>query len=187
MRTGYRHAGSACFKLSPSGSRKVRLTRSRGHSTSNSCLGGRDIVHIQRERNRGRSQTWQAFNCKKTNPWRNPRRSPVQSSDADFSPTPPTQISVQTSHVDLSSTLPRRFQSKPSDAGGCCARRKRMAFVICLYASPAAVSSCACPQVFLEYHGHKQWANQTFIRTSLFDLGISKAGNEPITQHHFLR
>eukprot|EP00903_Cladosiphon_okamuranus_P018730 g17240.t1 len=42
-------------------------------------------------------------------------------------------------------------------------------------------------QVFLEYHGHKQWANQTFIRSSLFDLGISKGGNEPITQHHFMR
>eukprot|EP00752_Nemacystus_decipiens_P018616 g16691.t1 len=42
-------------------------------------------------------------------------------------------------------------------------------------------------QIFLAYHGHKQWANPTFIRSSLVDLGISKGGNEPITQHHFLR
>ncbi|CAN0235065.1 unnamed protein product, partial [Pylaiella littoralis] len=41
--------------------------------------------------------------------------------------------------------------------------------------------------VFLEYHGHKQWANPNLIRTTLADLGISKGGNEPVKQHHFLR
>lgn len=47
--------------------------------------------------------------------------------------------------------------------------------------------SASSHQVFLEYHGHKQWANPSFIRKTLVDLGISKGGNEPIKQHHFLR
>ncbi|CAN0372844.1 unnamed protein product, partial [Ectocarpus sp. 13 AM-2016] len=38
-------------------------------------------------------------------------------------------------------------------------------------------------QVFLEYHGHKQWANPAFIRATLATLDISKGGNEPIKQH----
>ncbi len=42
-------------------------------------------------------------------------------------------------------------------------------------------------QVFLQYHGHKQWASPSFIRKTLVDLGISKGGNEPIKQHHFMR
>ncbi|CAM9509561.1 unnamed protein product [Scytosiphon promiscuus] len=41
--------------------------------------------------------------------------------------------------------------------------------------------------IFLEYHGHKQWANPAFIRVTLVDLGISKGGNEPIKPHHFMR
>ncbi|CAN0051419.1 unnamed protein product, partial [Ectocarpus fasciculatus] len=41
--------------------------------------------------------------------------------------------------------------------------------------------------VFLEYHGHKQWANPAFIRANLVTLGISKGGNEPINRHHFMR
>ncbi|CBJ27711.1 hypothetical protein Esi_0083_0040 [Ectocarpus siliculosus] len=41
--------------------------------------------------------------------------------------------------------------------------------------------------VFLEYHGHKQWANPAFIRATLVTLDISKGGNEPINRHHFVR
>ncbi|CAM9107418.1 unnamed protein product [Ectocarpus sp. 8 AP-2014] len=42
-------------------------------------------------------------------------------------------------------------------------------------------------RVFLEYHGHKQWANPAFIRATLVTLDISKGGNEPINRHHFVR
>lgn len=42
-------------------------------------------------------------------------------------------------------------------------------------------------QIFLEYHGHKRWANPNYIRNTLVTLGLSKGGNEPLKQNHFSR
>ena len=42
-------------------------------------------------------------------------------------------------------------------------------------------------QHFLGYHGHKKWANPSYIRSTLLELGLTKEPKDPIKLSEFSR
>ena len=42
-------------------------------------------------------------------------------------------------------------------------------------------------QHFMEYHGHEKWANPSYIRSTLLELGLTKEPKDPIKLSEFSR